>query len=275
MNLPDQTDKLNPRFEECLRLRRCWLWFLILGIALMVVGAMAIGAAFIAGLAFVLTLGILLLAGGVVQIVNAFLARSWKGFFLHLLAGILHLVVGMLIIERPGRALAVIALLLAVAFLAGGLVRIVYALLEDFSGRGWVLLNGLITLVLGIIILRRWPESSEWVVGLLVGIDLIFNGWSWVMLGLIVKSSVGGHQGTGASLPPRPESINPDFSREKQWITRNSTISTIRRNANTRKNSRRSTNARRNATRASFIPCGFLWPAWYWLLWRFSSGPLF
>src|SRR5262249_46426914 len=186
MNLPGPTDKLNPRYEECLRLRRSSPWFLILGIVLMVVGALTIGAAFVAGLLFVLTLGILLLVGGVVQIVNAFLARSWKGFFLHFLAGILHLVVGMLMIELPEEALEVLTLLLAVAFLAGGMVRIVYALLEDFSGRGWVLLNGLITLILGIAIWRQWPASGKWVIGLFVGIDLIFNGWSWVMLGLIV-----------------------------------------------------------------------------------------
>jgi uncharacterized membrane protein HdeD (DUF308 family) len=205
MNLPGPTDKLNPRYEECLRLHRCSPWFLILGIVLMVVGALAIGAAFVAGLAFVLTLGILLLAGGVVQLVNAFLARSWKGFFLHLLAGILHLVVGMLMIELPEKALAVLTLLLAVAFLAGGLVRIVYGLLEDFSGRGWVLLNGLIALLLGIAIWRQWPESSAWVIGLFVGIDLIFNGWSWVMLGVIVKSSVAEGQGAGAGVhPPAP-----------------------------------------------------------------------
>ena len=70
----------------------------------------------------------------------------------------------------------------------GGVVRLVYALLENFPGRGWVLLSGLINVLLGIAIWRQWPESSYWVIGMFIGIDLIFNGWSWVMLGMIVKS---------------------------------------------------------------------------------------
>ncbi len=190
MNLPDQSSQLNPKFEECLRLSKCWVWFLSLGIVLMVVGVMAISSALIATLTSILVFGILLMAGGVVQIVNAFLARSWKGFFLHLLAGILHLVVGELMVEHPLLAAEGLTLLLAVSFLVGGALRLVYALFESFTGRGWVLLNGLIVLLLGISIWRQWPASSLWVIGLFIGIDLIFSGWSWVMLGLIVKAPV-------------------------------------------------------------------------------------
>jgi uncharacterized membrane protein HdeD (DUF308 family) len=188
MSLQHQADQLNPRYEECLRLQKCWVWFIALGVILMVVGFIALGAAFLTTLTSVLVFGILLLAGGVVQIVNAFLARSWRGFFLHLLAGILHLIIGGLMVERPLRAAEVLTLMLAVAFLVGGVVRLVYALLENFAGRGWVLLSGFINLLLGIAIWRQWPESSYWVIGMFIGIDLIFNGWSWVMLGTIVKS---------------------------------------------------------------------------------------
>ena len=82
-------EPLNPHYEECLRLHRCWAWFLVLGILLMVVGLVAMGATFIATLASVMVFGFLLLAGGTIQIVNAFLARTWRGFFVHLLAGTL------------------------------------------------------------------------------------------------------------------------------------------------------------------------------------------
>jgi uncharacterized membrane protein HdeD (DUF308 family) len=188
MSLLTQPDPLNQRYEECLRLYRCWGWFLILGIALMVVGVMAVGAAFIATLTTIFVFGCILLAGGVVQIVNAFLARSWRGFFVHLLVGVLHLIVGVFMIEDTIGAAVALTLMLAVAFLVAGVFRIVAALKDDFAGRGWVLLNGVITLLLGIAIWRRWPESSLLVIGLFVGIDLIFNGWSWVMLGLLVKT---------------------------------------------------------------------------------------
>ena len=81
------------------------------------------------------------------------------------------------------------ALLLAATFLAGGLIRIVITLLDRFPGWPWVLLNGFVTLLLGILIWRQWPESSFWVIGLFVGIDLLFSGWSWVMLGLLVRDT--------------------------------------------------------------------------------------
>jgi uncharacterized membrane protein HdeD (DUF308 family) len=203
MSLRVPADALNPRYEECLRLHKCWLWFLVLGIALMVVGVLALGAAVITTLTTVLVFGCLLLAGGVVQIVNAFLGRSWRGFFLHLLGGILHLVIGVLMIEHPVAAAEGLTLMLAAAFIVGGVFRVVVALKEQFAGAGWVVLHGVIAFALGVAIWRHWPESSLQVIGFFVGIDLIFNGWSWVMLGLIVKAA------GAAAAESRPEAPAP------------------------------------------------------------------
>ncbi len=195
MNPQAQADPLNQRYEECLRLHKCWLWFLLLGIALILLGVVALGYSMIlTTITTVLVFGILLLAGGVVQIVNAFLGRNWGGFFLHLLAGVLHVILGVLMIEHPLRAAEVLTLMQAVAFLVGGSLRIIVVLTERFSAWPWVLLNGVVTLLLGISIWRQWPESSLWVIGLFVGIDLIFNGWSWVMLGLAVRAILPGPQ---------------------------------------------------------------------------------
>ncbi len=189
MTSPIRPDPLNPKLEECLRLEKCWAWFLCLGIILIVVGIMAIGSAFIATFTTIIVFGSLLLAGGVVQIVNAFLARNWGGFLMHLLAGILHLIVGGLMIEHPLRAAEGLTLMLAAAFLVGGVFRLVVALRQDFTGRAGVLLHGVVTVLLGIAVWRQWPESSLWVIGVCVGIDLICNGASWVVLGLIVKAA--------------------------------------------------------------------------------------
>jgi uncharacterized membrane protein HdeD (DUF308 family) len=196
------SEQLNPRYQECLRLHKSWVWFVILGIALMVIGFLAIGSAFISTLTTVWVFGILLMAGGIVQIVNAFLARSWSGFFLHLVVGILHLVVGELMVEHTLMAAEALTLLLAAAFLVDGSVRLVYALFEQFPGRGWMVVNGLITLFLGISIWRQWPESSLWVIGVFIGIDLIFNGWSWVMLGIVIKRLGSAVEAAPAHLSP-------------------------------------------------------------------------
>lgn len=181
-------DSLNPHYESCLRSHRCWPWFLVLGIALIVLGVMAVGSSFIATLSTMLVFGWLIIASGVVQTVNAFLAGSIRGFFGYLFCGLLSLVVGGLIVERPLLAAESMTLLIAVLLLVGGLARLVGALLERYPGWGWGLANGGITFVLGLSIWRQWPASGVWVIGLFVGIDLIMSGWTWVMLGLTLKS---------------------------------------------------------------------------------------
>jgi uncharacterized membrane protein HdeD (DUF308 family) len=188
MDLQREHDQINPHYEECLRLHHCGLWFLIFGIAIVLVGVAAIGSTFIATLTTVTVFGVLLLVGGFVEIVNAFLARTWRAFFLHALIGFLHLIIGEFMIERPLVAAEGLTLMLAAAFLFGGVARLIYGAMHTFQGRSWVLLNGLITFLLGISIWRQWPESSIWVIGLFIGIDLIFTGWSWVMLGLAVRA---------------------------------------------------------------------------------------
>jgi uncharacterized membrane protein HdeD (DUF308 family) len=169
-------------------LRKNWFWLLVLGIALVLVGLLAIGSSFIATLTTVLVLGILFLVGGLVEIVTAFWAHCWRGFWLQLLAGILYAVLGFLLVQHPVTAAATFTLVLAAAFMVGGVFRIISALVDHFHGWGWVLLNGVVTLVLGILIWRQWPDSALYVIGLFVGIDMVFAGWSWIMMALAVRS---------------------------------------------------------------------------------------
>src|SRR5262249_18633919 len=103
--------------------------------------------------------------------------------------GVLHVILGVMMIEQPLRAAEILTLMLAVAFLVAGSLRVIAVLTERFSAWPWVLLNGIVTFVLGVAVCRQWPESSLWVIGVFVGIDLIFNGWSWVMLGLTVRAA--------------------------------------------------------------------------------------
>ena len=160
MNSQTQSDPLNPKIEECLRLQKCWPWFLGLGVVLIVVGGMAVGSAYIATLTTLLVFGSLLLAGGVVQIVNAFLARTWRGFLLYLLGGLLHLVLGLAMIDQPecaGRGADPHA---GRRFPGGGSFRLIAALATRFSGRGWVALNLAITLALGVAISAAMARSE-------------------------------------------------------------------------------------------------------------------
>ena len=179
---------LAPAREDLQELRRNWGWFVALGAALVVIGTVAICYPFLASVVAVEVFGFLLLIGAGVQVASGIWARRWSGFFLHLLGGLLYLFVGLVLVEHPGLGLALYTLLLAVFFVAGGLVRIVFALSQRFSGWGWTLLGGGVSLLLGIIIWRQFPLSALWVIGTVVGIDLIFTGWSWVMLGLGLRN---------------------------------------------------------------------------------------
>ena len=168
-------------------LRKIWLPMLLLGVALIAVGLTAMSATFIATVAAVVFLGLLFLAGGVVAIVNGFWARGWRGFWVSLLAGILYLVVGFLMVQRPLASAAAFTLMIAAALFIGGLFRIAIAAAERYHGWLWGLLNGVISVILGVMIWREWPDTAFWVIGLFVGIDMVFAGWAWVMTALSVR----------------------------------------------------------------------------------------
>lgn len=165
-----------------------WSWYLFLGVALVLLGTVALGSAFITTITTVRVLSVLLIVGGISQSIMAFRMRHLSGFLAILLIGILYLVVGVLMIEHPLRAAEELTLLIACFLMFAGLFRIITALAARFPHRGWVLLNGVITLLLGIMIWRQWPESSLWVIGTFVAIDLLFNGWAWIMLALALRS---------------------------------------------------------------------------------------
>jgi uncharacterized membrane protein HdeD (DUF308 family) len=188
VNLPTSLDSPRLVAGKAEDLREIWAFLVGMGAALMILGAVAIGSSFITTLATVVVFGILLLLGALFQMVTAFWGRSWRGFFLHLLAGVLYLVVGVFMIDHPLETALGITLLVAVGLLASGILRIVVPALERFDGWGWMLLSGLVSLLLGIAIWRQWPFSGLWVIGLFVGIEMLSSGLSWMMLGLAVRS---------------------------------------------------------------------------------------
>jgi uncharacterized membrane protein HdeD (DUF308 family) len=167
-------------------LRKYWKWFMALGIAMLILGTIAISWSCIATVTVAATwlFGFFLLAGGIGEIINAFWVGRWSGMLLHLLVGVLYVLVGFIIIDQPLNAAIELTLLIAIFLMVSGIFRVVFAVAERFAGSGWVLLNGVVTFVLGLLIYKQWPASGLWVIGLFIGIDLIFNGWAWVALAL-------------------------------------------------------------------------------------------
>lgn len=168
-------------------LRHRWGWFLALGIALIILGMIAIGAAIPATFLTIAFLGWLLLIGGVAQMFSAVFSHHGSGFFMHLLAGILYLIVGVLIVANPAAGAITLTLLLAAFFMFEGVFRIVSAASMRFPRWGWAVASGIITLLLGLMIWAQWPLSGLWVIGMFVGIDMIIYGWSLVMLTMAIR----------------------------------------------------------------------------------------
>jgi uncharacterized membrane protein HdeD (DUF308 family) len=173
-----------PRGDE---LRHNWPWFVLLGAALTAVGCIALWSPWVASLATAVVIGSLLLAAGAVEIVGSFWSRRWGGFFLHLLSGLLSLVVGALCLRAPVDALLALTLLVACLLVAGGTFKIVAALSYQFGAWGWVMVSGVIDLALGLLIWLEWPASAIWVLGLFLGISLVFRGFNWIGLGLAAR----------------------------------------------------------------------------------------
>ncbi len=185
-NLPDRPgDILRHELE---RLKAEWYWFLLLGILLIIGGTLAIGYSILATVAAVTFFGLLMVMGGGAQIVSAFWAGQWSGFLLALLAGILYTVVGGMMVFHPLEGAAALTLLIGTFFLVGGIFRVVGAMSLRLHHWGWMLLNGVVTAFLGLLVLAKWPTDALWVIGLFIGIDMLFTGWTWVMLSLGLRS---------------------------------------------------------------------------------------
>jgi uncharacterized membrane protein HdeD (DUF308 family) len=175
--------------EDFEGLRKHWVLAVILGIVLIVLGAIAISISTVVTLASMMLLGWFLLIGGIVQGIHAFSHRRWH-FFPELLLATFYVVVGILIIGNPATAVLALTLMMIAFFLVAGIFRIVAASTIRFSNRWSMFASGIISLLLGLLLWTGWPTAALWVIGLFIGIELIFNGWSMIMLGLAARHMV-------------------------------------------------------------------------------------
>jgi len=166
-----------------------WGWFLALGILLVVLGIAAITRAFTATVVSMVFFGSLLLVASGVEIAQAILVGHWAGFFYHLLAAILFAVTGALLVTRPLISAEAVAIIMAMFFIIGGLFQLITSIATALPGWGWQAADGIIAFILGVLVLAQWPASGLWVIGLFIGIDLIFYGGAWIALALGLRSA--------------------------------------------------------------------------------------
>jgi uncharacterized membrane protein HdeD (DUF308 family) len=165
-----------------------WGWFLAFGIGVLVLGIAAVVRAVTATVASMLFFGWLLVLASGIEIAQAVMVGHWAGFFQHLLAAVLFGITGLLIVMRPVISAEVATVFMAMFFLIGGLFQLIGSVAIASPGWGWQAADGVITFVLGLLVLAQWPASGLWVIGLFVGIDLIFYGCAWIALALGLRA---------------------------------------------------------------------------------------
>ena len=170
-------------------LRAKWGWIVALGVIFMIAGVIALGSVVAATASAVLIVGIMMVMAGVAEIIAAFNVKDWGKFALWMLLGLLYVGAGVICIVDPLAAAVILTLMVGAALVVGGILRMVLAWNMREAGKpwGWVVVSGIISLLLGLMIIAQWPYSSFYVLGIFLGIDLIFIGSGWLTIGLALR----------------------------------------------------------------------------------------
>jgi uncharacterized membrane protein HdeD (DUF308 family) len=195
---------LRPELADAPALQGKWRWIVALGIVYLLLGVVALSTVVLATVASVFVVGIMMVISGVAEIISAFQIRTWGKFLLWALLGVFYVVAGILVFDNPLLAAAALTLALGVILVVSGGMRLALALSMP-SGSAWgvVLCSAILTTLLGLVILARWPVSSLYALGVFLGVDLIVAGAGWLSVGLTLQraSGRGDDLGAGATRP--------------------------------------------------------------------------
>jgi uncharacterized membrane protein HdeD (DUF308 family) len=158
-----------------------------MGVMVLLMGMLAIGSPLVAGMSIVLTVGILLVIGGVGQLVFSLIARA--GIF-SLIIAVLTVIVGGYMLANPGSTLASLTIFLAAYFIVSGIFEALLAFqARPTNGWGWSLFSGIVSVILGFMIWRQYPVSGAWAVGILFGVRLVLGGWTLIIFGSAARGA--------------------------------------------------------------------------------------
>lgn len=166
-----------------------WGWFVALGLGMVLLGFFAAANLALATVATVIYVSAMMIVAGGLHLVHAFAVRRWRWFIFWFLAGLLYLGAGAAILFDPLLAASIMTMLLAILLGAAGLARTWIAFNEPARGRGWLIASGLLTIAAAVVIAAGWPMNSFWVLGLVLSIDLIFQGTALLFFGLALRSA--------------------------------------------------------------------------------------
>ncbi|MCH7308250.1 HdeD family acid-resistance protein [Acinetobacter sp. NIPH 1852] len=162
-------------------------WYLLLGVVLIIIGLVLLAALPFATLSAVLLFGVLMMLGGALHFLAAFMVFKGGTRWLWALFGVLYLIAGYFAFTTPVITAVVLTSFLAIALIIAGIIRTVNAfILRPMSGWGWVLFSGIVTLFTGVLILSS-PSSPFWVLGMFLAIDILFQGINYLTFAGAIK----------------------------------------------------------------------------------------
>jgi uncharacterized membrane protein HdeD (DUF308 family) len=168
--------------------RQASTWSIVWGVLLIVFGMLAVGSPFLAAVAVNGVIAWLIVLAGMVHLVLAFHTHGAGSVIWKLLVGIAYLFFGAYLIMHPVLGVTSLTLILASLFLIEGILNVIlFFRMRSVGGSSWVLVDGIITLLLGLMIYMQWPSSSAWAIGILVGVSMIVSGVTRVMLSFAVR----------------------------------------------------------------------------------------
>ncbi|MCU0526034.1 MAG: HdeD family acid-resistance protein [Elainella sp. Prado103] len=172
--------------------KKSMTWVIILSIGLMILGVLAILMPGLASAFFTSVMGWLAIISGVVMIVESFQSKPVRGFWLNLVVGIFYVIAGIYILFNVGAAMLALTFAFGILFIVEGIFTIIMAFTNRAGHRmAWlVAFNGVVTLILGIMVINRFPFSALWLIGLYVGIGLLMRGISLLVAALAVRRAV-------------------------------------------------------------------------------------
>jgi len=167
-----------------------WGWVVALGVFFLIAGFVALTDEMTATVVSVFVTGVSLIVAGIVEVVAGLQVRPWSRALVWVLVGVGLVVAGTVILRDPVLAAAGFTLALGLCLLVSGVFRLILAFqIRDAALWPMVALAGLLSAVVGLLILSRWPASSLYIIGLLLGVNLIFSGASWLGLGLTLRKA--------------------------------------------------------------------------------------
>lgn len=176
--------------DTLVELQARWGWFVGLGAILLALGVLAMAHVFVATLASVIFVGSLMAIAGVGQLMHAWRIKQLHGFIFWSVSGLFYLAAGLFAVFYPVQGATVLTLLFGSLLIAVGALRTwLWFNNRGQRGWGWLGVSGVLTLLVGILIAANWPGNSVWILGLLLALDLLFQGWSALFLGLALRQS--------------------------------------------------------------------------------------